>query len=145
MKVASCFASILALGVTSAGGAVQAVKVPGGFRVETYVRGLEKPTAMAWGPRGVLYLTQEGGEVVSIDPRTRRSRVVLRGFKTPLGLAWLRGNLFVSARGTLWRVSSGQRKAILRKPAVRPPPAGQRHRPARSPVSRQRLDVRRLH
>jgi glucose/arabinose dehydrogenase len=114
VKVASCFVAILALGVTSAGGALQAVKVPGGFRVETYARGLDKPTAMAWGPRGVLYLTQEGGEVVSIDPQTRRSRVVLRGFKTPLGLAWHRGDLFVSAQGVLWRVSRGQRKAILR-------------------------------
>ena len=114
MKVASCLSVLLAVGVASAGGAVHAVKVPAGFRVETYVRGLNKPTAMAWGPRGVLYLTQEGGEVVSIDARTRRRRVVLRGFKTPLGLAWHRGDLFVSARGTLWRVSRGQRKAILR-------------------------------
>jgi glucose/arabinose dehydrogenase len=114
VKVASCLAALLAVAVSSAGGAVQAVKVPSGFRVETYVRGLNKPTAMAWGPRGVLYLTQEGGEVVSIDARTRRRRVVLRGFKTPLGLAWHRGDLFVSARGTLWRVSRGQRKAILR-------------------------------
>jgi glucose/arabinose dehydrogenase len=114
VKVASCLAALLAVGVSSAGGAEPAVKVPGGFRVETYVRGLSKPTAMAWGPRGVLYLTQEGGEVVSIDPRTRRPRVVLRGFKTPLGLAWHRGNLFVSARGALWRVSRGQRRAILR-------------------------------
>ena len=114
MKVASCLAVLLAVGVASAGGAVQAVKAPAGFGVETYVRGLDKPTAMAWGPRGVLYLTQEGGEVVSVDPRTRRRRVVLRGFKTPLGLTWHRGDLFVSAQGTLWRVSGGQRKAILR-------------------------------
>lgn len=114
MKVASCLAALLAVGVTSAGGAVQAVKVPSGFRVETYVRGLEKPTAMAWGPRGVLYLTQEGGEVVSVDPRTRRSRVVLRGFTTPLGLAWHRSDLFVSAQGALWLVRRGQRKAIVR-------------------------------
>ena len=41
MKVASCLVAILALGVTSAGGAVQAVKVPGGFGVETYARGIE--------------------------------------------------------------------------------------------------------
>jgi glucose/arabinose dehydrogenase len=114
VKVASCFAVLLAVGVASAGGAVQAVKVPAGFRVETYVRGLDKPTALAWGPRGVLYLTQESGEVVSVDPRTRRRRIVLRGFKTPLGLAWHRGDLFVSAQGALWRVRRGQRKAILR-------------------------------
>src|SRR5918995_6781734 len=123
MKVASCLAAILALGVASAGGAVQAVKVPGGFRVETYVRGLQKPTAMAWGPRGVLYLTQEGGEVVSIDPQTRRARVVLRGFETPLGLTWLRGDLFVSAKGTLWRVGNWEGEGDLRNTTFgRPPP-----------------------
>src|SRR5918994_5964624 len=122
VKVASCLAAILALGVASAGGAVQAVKVPGGFHVETYVRGLQKPTAMAWGPRGVLYLTQEGGEVVSIDPRTRRARVVLRGFETPLGLAWRRGDLFVSAQGTLWRGGSGGREKVPPNTPLGPPP-----------------------
>jgi glucose/arabinose dehydrogenase len=113
VKVASCIAVLLAVGVSSAGGAVQAVKVPSGFVVETYVRGLDSPTAMAYGPRGVLYLTQEGGEVVSVDAKTRRPRVILRGFKTPLGLVWHRGALFVSAQGALWRVSRGERKAIL--------------------------------
>ena len=92
---------------------MHAVKVPSGFVVETYVRGLDSPTAMAYGPRGVLYLTQESGEVVSVDAKTRRRRVILRGFKTPLGLVWHRGVLFVSARGALWRVSRGERKAIL--------------------------------
>lgn len=113
MKVTSCLAALLALGVSAASGASQAVRVPPGFRVEAYVRGLDRPTAMAYGPRGVLYLTQEGGEVVSVDPRTRRARVILRGFRTPLGLAWYRGVLFVSAQGALWRVSGGERRAIL--------------------------------
>ena len=115
MKVASCLAALLAVGVTSAAGASQAVRVPPGFRVDTLVRGLDSPTAMAFGPRGVLYLTQEGGEVVRVDPRTRRPRVILRGFKTPLGLTWHRGSLFVSAQGALWRVNRGQRKAIVRR------------------------------
>lgn len=115
MKVASCFAALLAVAVTSAGGASQAVRVPPGFRVDTFVRGLDSPTAMAFGPRGVLYLTQEGGEVVRVDPRTRRPRVILHGFKTPLGLTWHRGSLFVSAQGALWRVNRGQRKAIVRR------------------------------
>ena len=113
MKVASCLAALLAVGVTSAAGGSQAVRVPPGFRVETFVRGLDSPTAMAFGPRGVLYLTQEGGEVVRVDPRTRRTRVILRGFKTPLGLAWHRGALFVSAQGALWRVERGERRAIV--------------------------------
>ncbi len=113
MKVASCLAVLLAVGVTAAAGASQAVRVPPGFRVETYVRGLDKPTAMAYGPGRVLYITQEGGTVVRVDPRTRRGRVILRGFRTPLGLAWHRGVLFVSAQGSLWRVNRGQRRAIL--------------------------------
>jgi hypothetical protein len=85
VKAASCLVLVLLLGV-SAAGAATAVRVPPGFRVEVFVRGLERPTAMVFGPRGVLYLTQEGGEVVSVDLRTRRPRVILRGFRTPLGL-----------------------------------------------------------
>ena len=114
MKVASCLGLLLALGATSAAGAPSAVRVPPGYAVETYARGLDSPTAMAFGPRGVLYVTQEGGEVVRVDPRTRRPRVVLRGFRTPLGLTWYRGSLYVSAQGALWRVAGGERRAIVR-------------------------------
>jgi glucose/arabinose dehydrogenase len=113
VKAASCLAVLLVLCASSAIAASPAVRVPSGFRVETYVRGLDRPTAMAFGPQGVLYLTQEGGEVVRVDPRTRRPRVILRGFRTPLGLTWSRGILFVSAQGALWRVNRGQRRAIL--------------------------------
>jgi hypothetical protein len=114
VKVASCLALALAVCATSAAGGVQAVRVPTGYTVQTYVRGLESPTAMAFGPGGALYVTQEGGEVVRVDPKTRRPRVVLRGFRTPLGLTWQGGALFVSAQGALWRVSRGQRRAIVR-------------------------------
>lgn len=114
MKVASCLALVLLVAVGSAGGAVEAVRVPAGFQAQTYIRGLDAPTAMAWGPDRALYLTQEGGEVVRIDPKTRRPKTILRGFKVPLGLAWLDGALFVSAQGTLWRVNRGQRRAIVR-------------------------------
>jgi glucose/arabinose dehydrogenase len=69
---------------------------------------------MAYGPDRALYLTQEGGEVVRLDTKTRRPRVVLRGFRTPLGLTWHRRTLVVSAQGTLWRVRGGQRAAIVK-------------------------------
>jgi glucose/arabinose dehydrogenase len=112
VKAASCLVFVLAL-VVSGAGAATAVKVPSGYRVEVFARGLERPTAMAFGPRGVLYATQESGEVVSVQ-RGRRPRVILRGFRTPLGLDWHRGALFVSAQGTLWRIARGQRRAIVR-------------------------------
>jgi glucose/arabinose dehydrogenase len=113
VKAASCLVLLLALGVSSAAGGTQAVRVPPGYAVDVHARGLERPTAMAFGPRGVLYVTEETGAVVRLD-RTRRPRRILRGFRTPLGLTWFRGALYVSAQGTLWRVRRGQRAAILR-------------------------------
>jgi glucose/arabinose dehydrogenase len=100
---------VLALAGGSARGASDAVRVPDGFRVEVYARGLERPTALAWGPGGALYATQEGGAVVRVKPR----RTIARGFRTPLGLAWDRGRLFVSAQGALWRIERGRRRAIV--------------------------------
>jgi glucose/arabinose dehydrogenase len=92
--------------------------VPGGFRVEVYGSGLRRPTALAWGPDGLLYATQESGEVVAVGYRSAVPRVVARGFRTPLGLAWSGRTAFVSAQGTLWRVRLdgkvlSDRRAIL--------------------------------
>jgi len=89
------------------------VHVPAGFRAEVFASGLDRPTAMAFGPAGRLYLTQEGGEVVVARPGSRRPSVVARGFRTPLGLAWRGRTLFVSAQGALWRLASGRRKAVV--------------------------------
>jgi glucose/arabinose dehydrogenase len=112
VKAASCLVLVLALGV-SAAGAATGVRVAPGYRVEVFARGLDRPTAMAFGPRGVLYVTQEGGQVVSVA-RGRPPQVILRGFRTPLGLDWHRGALFVSTQGALWRVERGERRAIVR-------------------------------
>ena len=93
--------------------AAAGIEVPPGFVAEIYARGLRKPTAMAFSPAGRLYLTQEGGEVVTVSRGTRRPRVVARGFATPLGLAWRGKTLYVSARGALWRVRGGRRSAVV--------------------------------
>jgi glucose/arabinose dehydrogenase len=100
---------VLVLVGGSAQGAPDAIRVPDGFRVDVYARGLDRPTALAWGPGGALYATQEGGEVVRVRPR----RTIARGFTTPLGLAWDRGRVFVSAQGALWRIEGGQRRRLV--------------------------------
>jgi glucose/arabinose dehydrogenase len=100
---------VLALAGGSAHGAPEAIRVPDGFRVDVYARGLDRPTALAWGPGGALYATQEGGAVVRVRPR----RTIARGFTTPLGLTWDRGRLFVSAQGELWRIERGQRRRLV--------------------------------
>jgi glucose/arabinose dehydrogenase len=112
VRRSSCLLALLALVAAGDGarGAADAVRVPAGFRVEVYARGLERPTALAWGPGGKLYATQEGGAVVRVKPR----KLIARGFATPLGLAWAGdGTLFVSAQGALWRVRGGGRREIV--------------------------------
>ena len=105
----------LVAAVGGASAAAHGIRVPPGYRVEVYARGLDRPTAMAFSPAGVLHLTEEGGAVVRLRRGLRRPEVVLGGFRSPLGLAWLRKQLVVSAQGTLWRVSGGQRAPIVSK------------------------------
>jgi glucose/arabinose dehydrogenase len=79
------------------------VSVPEGFRAEVYARGLTQPTALAFGPDGLLYATQNDGRVVTVRPKDRSPRTYADGFEVPLGLTWHRGSLYVSDQGTLYR------------------------------------------
>src|SRR5580765_260954 len=92
---------VAALAVAGAAAGATAVHVPAGFRVQVYARGLTHPTAMALGPDGRLYVTQDTGAVVSLRAGAIRPRVVARGLRTPLGLAWLGPRLYVSTMGSL--------------------------------------------
>src|SRR4029079_7296383 len=95
-------ASVLAV---SAGGTTQGIGVPHGVRVAAFASGLSHPTAMAYGPDGRIYVTQDGGTLVAIRPGTRKPAVLVRGLRTPLGLAWRGGELFVSEQGRLERLT----------------------------------------
>jgi glucose/arabinose dehydrogenase len=98
------------------------IKVPAGFRAEIFASGLERPTALAWGPDGLLYATQERGELVVVGRGSSAPRVVARGFRVPLGLAFAGNRVFVSAQGTLWRAQlSGRRLTGRRALASRLP------------------------
>jgi glucose/arabinose dehydrogenase len=104
-----CFAALAALAVPAAGGTL-GIRVPAGFRVETFAGGLSKPTAMAYGPDGRIFVTQTGGTLVAIKRGTRSPSVLVRGLRTPLGLAWRGSTLFVSEQGKLerFRLSGGR-------------------------------------
>ncbi len=91
------------------------IRVPSGFRAEIYARGLRRPTALAFGPNGRLYATEEGGRVVAVRAGSRRPRVLARGFPTPLGLAWLGRTLFVSAQGRLERMQLRDGRLVGRR------------------------------
>jgi glucose/arabinose dehydrogenase len=77
------------------------LRIPAGWTAERFATGLRRPTALAYGPDRRLYAAQETGEIVVVSRGSARPRVVARGFRTPLGLAWHGPRLFVSSRGRL--------------------------------------------
>ncbi len=103
--------------------AARAIRVPPGFRAEVYARGLEHPTAMAWGPDGRLYVAQDVGSVAAVRPLAAPVPVA-SGFDTPLGLAWIGRTLFVSAQGELEALRLRGRRLVGRKRIVSDLPYG---------------------
>jgi glucose/arabinose dehydrogenase len=125
--LAAAAAATLALGAAGAGaGPASGPRVlPAGFRVETFARGLSHPTAMAYGPDGRIYITQTEGALVSITRGTRKPRVLARGLRTPLGLAWLGRKLFISEQGRLERTVLSRGRLVERKVLVSGLPFGE--------------------
>ena len=87
----------------SAGAPPVKISVPPGYGVSTFAAGLDNPTAMAWGPDGRLYVTEDTGLLVVAARGSRKPRVVARSLRTPLGLVWRGRTLFVSEQGRLSR------------------------------------------
>src|SRR5688572_3648026 len=77
------------------------LRVPAGYEAQRYATGLVRPTAMAFGPDGRLYVAQETGQIVVVGVGSTKPRVLARGFPEALGLAWSGSRLFVSSRGRL--------------------------------------------
>ena len=86
---AAAVVATLALGAAGAGAGAgsDGPVAPVGFGVETFAHGLSHPSAMAYGPDGRIYVTESDGIGVSITRGTRKPRVLLRGLRSPLGLA----------------------------------------------------------
>jgi glucose/arabinose dehydrogenase len=126
MRITSLVASgIAALLLAAPAGAPPAkIVVPPGYEVSTFSAGLEHPTAMAWGPDGRLYVTEDTGLLVVARRGSRRPVVVARGLRTPLGLAWRGRSLYVSEQGRLVRYTLQASTLTGRKILVRGLPFG---------------------
>ena len=120
-------AAVVAAAVVAVPGAVAgaralrpapALKPCCGFTAELYATGLKRPTALAFGPGGLLYATQDSGEVVAVGRGSAKPRVLARGFETPLGLAWVGSTLYVSAQGYVSRLVVRGTQVVSRRVIV---------------------------
>jgi glucose/arabinose dehydrogenase len=79
------------------------LSAPPGFVVELYAEGVENARAMAWGEQGTLFVgSREKGQVYAVsdrdgDGRAETVRVIAKGLRMPVGLAFRDGSLYVSA------------------------------------------------
>ena len=121
MRISTSLGALVAAAVLApaAGAPTEKIVVPRGFKVSTFAAGLQDPTAMAWGPDGRLYVTEDTGRVVVARKGSRKPLVVARGLRTPLGLAWRGRTLYVSEQGRLSRYALrgsvlGGRRVVVR-------------------------------
>jgi len=100
------------------------LSVPAGWVAERYASGMTRPTAMAFGPDGRLYVAQEAGQILVVGVGSTKPRVVARGFPEALGLAWKGTQLFVSSKGRLDRLTLVGKRLVNRKTLLKNLPNG---------------------
>jgi glucose/arabinose dehydrogenase len=79
------------------------LQAPAGFRVGVFAQGLPSARAMAWGDKGTLFVgSSDAGVVYALrdadhDGRADAVKIVARGLRVPLGVAFRGGSLYVSS------------------------------------------------
>jgi glucose/arabinose dehydrogenase len=88
---------LAAISASAQGLPVDEIRLPPGFRIEVYAAGLPTARGLAFSENGTLYVGSQNGEVYAVEPGGGRSQVIARGLDLPVGLAYYRGDLYVSS------------------------------------------------
>jgi glucose/arabinose dehydrogenase len=97
------------------------IRVPAGYRVSVAARGLTHPTALAYGPHGRLFATEDVGRLVQL--RHGRPRTIATGLRTPLGLVAWGSSIVVSETNRLERLRLAGVRVVSRSVLVSGLPA----------------------
>jgi glucose/arabinose dehydrogenase len=77
------------------------LRLPPGFSISVYASGLPNARGLAFADSGTLFVGSRSGQVYAVPAGGGRARVIADGLDMPVGLAWHRGDLYVSS---LYRV-----------------------------------------
>jgi glucose/arabinose dehydrogenase len=81
---------------------LELVRLPIGFTIQVYAKGLRNARSMAMGPGGTLFVgTRQGGNVYAVedtngDYKSDRIFTIARGLNAPNGVAFRNGSLYVA-------------------------------------------------
>lgn len=92
------------------------IQLPPGFHIELLAR-VPNAREMVWGAKGTLFIgSMKEGKVYALKPGSRAPLVIAEGLKQPVGVAFHKGDLYVSAISRILRFSDIETKLD------RPPP-----------------------
>ena len=96
--------------------ALSLLKLPAGFSIEIYGKGVPHARAMALGANGTVFVsTRKGARVYALvdkdaDYRTDEVHTIAVGSGTPHGIAYRDGSLYVAEAHRLWRLDDIERE-----------------------------------
>jgi glucose/arabinose dehydrogenase len=85
---------------------VSTLKVPPGFKVEVYADGIPEARSLALGDKGTVFVSNRNlSDVYAITDKDGKREVkrILKGLKSPNGVAFSKGTLYVAERGRITR------------------------------------------
>jgi glucose/arabinose dehydrogenase len=85
---------------------VNTLKVPAGFKVEVYADGIPEARSLALGDKGTVFVSNRNlSDVYAITDKNGQREVkrILKGLKSPNGVAFDKGTLYVAERGRITR------------------------------------------
>ena len=88
---------LAALAAGAQGLPVGEIRLPPGFTIEVYASGLRTARGLAFSDAGTLYVGSKTGEVYAVPPGGGKARVIAEGLDMPVGVAYYRGDLYVSS------------------------------------------------
>ena len=85
---------------------VNTLKVPAGFHVEVYADGIPEARSLALGDKGTVFVSNRNlSDIYAIVDKDGKREVkrILKGLKSPNGVAFDKGTLYVAERGRITR------------------------------------------